>query len=165
MDLEKTYPVAKELAKGVTLLTKDGRKIGNAIVISESPVDYFWVIQTDFGGIVRLSEKEIFNQFYLGFAANLAEWTSRHITQILKKNGYPHIADTKNRDLAEIEFAKVANEKIAEDQIRAKLNQARKEKAKTKNPLSKNKKIKKPAAPTDKNTNIFDTVFSKRKVA
>lgn len=44
------------------LLTKDGRKIGNAIVIKESPL----VIKTDYGTTLNsLSEKEISELFYL----------------------------------------------------------------------------------------------------
>jgi hypothetical protein len=50
------------------LFTRDGRKIGNAIIIdkkwAEVPGEYF-VIMTDYGNKARLTEKEIKSLFYL----------------------------------------------------------------------------------------------------
>jgi hypothetical protein len=72
-------PEATELKAGVTLLTVDGRQIGNAIIISEVPphpasADYLsktgqkmWLIETDFGNQVRFCDNEIKECFTLGF--------------------------------------------------------------------------------------------------
>jgi hypothetical protein len=77
---------AKEIAPGVTLMTKDGRTIGNAIVIREiEPIttmaDYLkktgqklWLIETDFGNQVQYTDREIGEFFNLGFQQNYTRW-------------------------------------------------------------------------------------------
>lgn len=64
------------LKSGTRLATKDGRKFGNAIIIHEYLVDYtqyegkepeprIWVIETDFGNILRMDEKQIEEVWYV----------------------------------------------------------------------------------------------------
>ena len=47
------------------LHTKDGRKIGNAIIIGRS--GYYWIVKTDYGNELKLTEEEIRNAFYIAF--------------------------------------------------------------------------------------------------
>ncbi len=56
------------LVKGSLLYTKDGRKIGNGIVINvlDLPVlGKTCIVKTDFGNTVTLSEAEVERQFYV----------------------------------------------------------------------------------------------------
>lgn len=64
------------ITSGTRLLTKDGRKLGNAIVIHEYIVDdtqyegkepepKIWVIETDFGNIIRMNENQINDLWYI----------------------------------------------------------------------------------------------------
>ncbi len=75
---------ATEIKSGVTLHTKDGSKMGNAIVLakigqtrvwdnlksSNYEMQDIWLIETDFGNHVRLSVCEIEELFTLGFESN-----------------------------------------------------------------------------------------------
>lgn len=55
--------IANMLTKGTVLNTKDGRKIGNAIVVEDGkflqPGIIVYPCRTDFGNIVLLTENEI----------------------------------------------------------------------------------------------------------
>ncbi len=59
------------LIKGSLLYTKDGRKIGNGIVLKlgviniDGKLKALYTVKTDFGNIVRLTEIEIDEFFYL----------------------------------------------------------------------------------------------------
>lgn len=79
---------ATEIGPGVTLATLDGERIGNAIVIREAEppaaaIEYlastgqkFWLIETDFGNRVELSDNEIHELFSLRFVTTYDEWSS-----------------------------------------------------------------------------------------
>ena len=83
---------ATEIKPGVTLLTKDGRQIGNAIVVERNghtssfpgSRDYIplWKIETDFGNrIDKITEQEIHTLFTLGFERDYRTWAEdrRHL--------------------------------------------------------------------------------------
>lgn len=61
------FNYAKEIMVGTQLLTKDGRKTGNAYVIRRyiNSQD-IWLILTDAGNIFIMNELEINSQFYIG---------------------------------------------------------------------------------------------------
>lgn len=68
---------AKELMVGVTLLTKDGRITGNAIITEVRPHLVFhklYVTETDFGNVMTLIESEINSMFNLGFVNTVDKW-------------------------------------------------------------------------------------------
>jgi hypothetical protein len=46
------------------LKTKDGRQVGNAIVIEEF-IEHYWEIKTDYGNTMVLNENEIREMFYI----------------------------------------------------------------------------------------------------
>lgn len=84
---------AKEIAPGVTLMTKDGRTIGNAIVIRETTapaaMEYLqstgqklWLIETDFGNRVSLCDNEIHDMFNLGYPRNYDSWWDARMEKI-----------------------------------------------------------------------------------
>jgi hypothetical protein len=96
------------LAPGVTLFTKDGAKIGNAILVqkigqtrdwktvysaggiamgSPKTVDLIdvWLIETDFGNQTRMSEKEIRTLFTLGRPGNYIRWLGERYELIAKR--------------------------------------------------------------------------------
>jgi 2-polyprenyl-6-methoxyphenol hydroxylase-like FAD-dependent oxidoreductase len=47
------------------LHTKDGRKIGNAIVVGRE--GYHWQVKTDYGNIVTFTSEEIDKHFYIAW--------------------------------------------------------------------------------------------------
>jgi hypothetical protein len=63
-----------------TLLTRDGRQIGNAIIVEEienkhGPEKLF-LVETDFGNRCKLNQAEIEAWFYPGREASYAEWST-----------------------------------------------------------------------------------------
>ncbi|RWB08737.1 MAG: hypothetical protein EOQ39_19010 [Mesorhizobium sp.] len=58
---------------GTKLATKDGRVIGNAIVLAQKAEDA-WLIETDFGNVATLSASEIDAWFYVGPVTDLTRW-------------------------------------------------------------------------------------------
>jgi hypothetical protein len=78
---------ATEIAADVTLFTRNGAKIGNAMVIrevkasSEAMAEFLlakgeklWLIETDFGNRVRMSNSEINSLFTLGYLRDHDRW-------------------------------------------------------------------------------------------
>lgn len=59
----------------VTLHTKDGRKMGNAIVTGNDEVRYF--IKSDYGNEAALSPDELNELYYIG---TLTDETHKHFT-------------------------------------------------------------------------------------
>lgn len=61
---------------GTKLATKDGRIIGNAIVVGTGGdlIPGAFVIETDFGNLTTLSMVEIENWFHIGRVTDLARW-------------------------------------------------------------------------------------------
>lgn len=51
---------------GAIIPTKDGRKVGNAVIISSvtTNVDTFYTIKTDIGNVLTLTLKELESYFY-----------------------------------------------------------------------------------------------------
>lgn len=47
------------------LHTKDGRLIGNAIVVGRE--DYYWIVKTDYGSKTTLTSEEIDKLFYVAW--------------------------------------------------------------------------------------------------
>lgn len=78
-DIEHLPPIKV----GTTLLTKDGRYIGNAIVISEEFDTVHraevYTIETDFGNHANLTDEEIRMDFYISRQTSLERWrTDKH---------------------------------------------------------------------------------------
>lgn len=72
---------------GLILYTKDGRNIGNAIIIDYISNNY--TLETDFGNIVHFSYQEIIDWFYLGkdgfeHRVNICDWKFDRINLIQK---------------------------------------------------------------------------------
>lgn len=90
---------ATKIAPGVTLHTKDGSKIGNAIVVkrngSTSSVpgltrDFIplWRIETDFGNqIPAMQESEILELWELGYVSNYDHWWESRLLTIRRVLG------------------------------------------------------------------------------
>lgn len=57
---------ARELQPGAQLLTKDGRRMGNAWALGFDESDGQWCIHTDAGNHVHLNTGEVHEQFYVG---------------------------------------------------------------------------------------------------
>jgi len=53
----------KSLRINTILHTKDGCKIGNAIIIDKN--DEYNVVKTDYGNVVKLTDKEVFDYFHI----------------------------------------------------------------------------------------------------
>jgi hypothetical protein len=60
------------LYPGKLLPTKDGRKIGNAVVVTSDAPDR-WLLETDFGNTLRLSYSELDSLFHLDFEPEIDE--------------------------------------------------------------------------------------------
>jgi hypothetical protein len=88
-------PDATEIAPGVTLATRDGLQIGNAIVIKEvkprseqitqllkAKDQKLWLIETDFGNLCRLSDSEIHQLFVLRKQDNYDRWWGERMDAI-----------------------------------------------------------------------------------
>lgn len=75
-------PRAKELGPGVTLLTIDGSRIGNAIIIKEvkktvsvvGTGQRVWLVETDFGNRLHTTDAEIHSLWNIGFQQNYDQW-------------------------------------------------------------------------------------------
>lgn len=65
------------------LHTKDGRKIGNAIVISNEGI--YNNVKTDYGNEVRLTDREIDELFYVAYS-EFSEEEKYHLLQALGKH-------------------------------------------------------------------------------
>lgn len=61
-----------ELTKNTILQTKDGRVIGNAIIINISPCGIF-TIKTDYGNTSTFTKQELLNIFYVRKYADFYE--------------------------------------------------------------------------------------------
>jgi hypothetical protein len=92
-------PKATELMSGVTLYTKDGATLGNAIVIgqttpsSEAMADWLvqtkqrlWLVETDFGNKMKLTDREVDAYFTLGRQQDYQKWALNRWEKI---NGGP----------------------------------------------------------------------------
>lgn len=88
-------PRATELAPGVTLLTKSGQQVGNAIIVQEKPAKSkagleflagrtLWLVETDFGNRMVLSNEEILDWYELGFQQNYDTWFDARLEAIRK---------------------------------------------------------------------------------
>lgn len=73
---------AKQLASNITLVTKDGFRVGNAIIIE--PVEstlagityWYWLVETDFGNRLRCTDAEIHSLWELGFEQDYTVWAA-----------------------------------------------------------------------------------------
>lgn len=91
--LEPDATMVPTLQTGTRLSTRDGRKIGNAIVIGAasytprtttmSPLSC-WLIETDFGNRLTLLEAELAELFYIDAPTDLDQW---RIDRAEKVNG------------------------------------------------------------------------------
>jgi hypothetical protein len=102
---------ATEIAPGVTLFTKDGAVIGNAIVVREvgqtrvwrndpasagipldSPdavtLEPVWQVETDFGNRLQPTTREIFTMWDLGYVQDYDQWWDDRL-DIIKKSVEP----------------------------------------------------------------------------
>lgn len=74
---------------GRVLFTKDGRKIGNAIVLNIEQVEDAPIvtIETDFGNIVKLTEDEVVKDFHEGHITIVNDWIEQR--DYVRHNIYP----------------------------------------------------------------------------
>jgi hypothetical protein len=94
---------ADKIEAGVTLFTKDGRRLGNAIIVKEVEPDYYaklgglvehleltnqklWLLETDFGNQMRLSDNEILEAYDLGYKSNYILWWSNRQDLIMTQS-------------------------------------------------------------------------------
>lgn len=76
------------MANGVTLLTKDGTKVGNAIWYGSEQheeLGYFHLIETDFGNKMRLTIKEIHEWYSIGHMVDYDLWRADRLYLITKE--------------------------------------------------------------------------------
>lgn len=59
------------------LYTRDGRRVGNAIIfhVEDGERGSVYLIETDFGNRMRLSQSEILGLFWIGEPASYARWS------------------------------------------------------------------------------------------
>lgn len=82
-------PNVDEIGPGVLLQTLDGAKMGNAIVVAEIKLtgditgmkehlektdQKLWLVQTDFGNIMKLCDNEIHEFYGLGWQSDYDTW-------------------------------------------------------------------------------------------
>jgi hypothetical protein len=88
---------AEQLAPGVTLLTKDGAIIGNAIVVKKTRTalarnndepEPVWIVETDFGNRLRPTAREIFTMWDLGYVQDYDQWWDDRL-DIIKRTVEP----------------------------------------------------------------------------
>lgn len=86
---------AKEIAPGVTLMTKNGATVGNAIVIEQigDTRDWYkdgreivpvWLCETDFGNRMKLTNWEILAWYELGYQRDYDSWCKARMALIQK---------------------------------------------------------------------------------
>jgi len=63
---------AEVLDVGVTLFTRDGRVVGNAIVIEK--FGDLWRVETDFGNQMTMTKNEVDAWYHLGHQSTVARW-------------------------------------------------------------------------------------------
>lgn len=93
----------------ITLLTKDGRKTGNAIIydVEETPAGYFFLIETDFGNLIKLTREEVDELFWLGRREAFGAWQKdrddKQLRPCQKGPGHSgvHSPDPRHYDAAE----------------------------------------------------------------
>lgn len=161
--------------------TRDGEKIGNAIVIKFDEEKQAWLIQTDYGSKVMFTEEQINESFKLGAIVPITEWRATQMSKIFKGSPWPQLAKSENRDIAQKVFAEMVKEHMeaqeeAARRIRlakqeahkqrqlAKKNQTPPNNKPTKNKISGNGKTKPPERELKipAGGNIFDAVFKKK---
>lgn len=76
-----------EIGINTILHTKDGSKIGNAIVIDK--FDKF-VVKTDYGNTVRLTIEEINNLFNIAFINNIKDIDGYTCSEMQKQVSFNH---------------------------------------------------------------------------
>jgi hypothetical protein len=101
VDLWLNPPRATELAPGVTLFTRDSSATGNAIVVKQAELsklarigglgDYLartnqklWLVETDFGNQMILTDSEIYEMFTLGYQQDYNSWWDQRMAVIQK---------------------------------------------------------------------------------
>jgi hypothetical protein len=87
---------ATSIAKGVTLWTKNGQTVGNAIVVRRNgntslvpgiTRDFIplWMVETDFGNVIpRMTEQEIHDWWELGNVSSYDAWWDARF-QLIRK--------------------------------------------------------------------------------
>jgi len=165
---------ATTIEPGVTLLTKDGGKIGNAIVVKFDEEKQAWLIQTDFGSRVHKTKAEIEADFKLGIKDDYTNWSGWQIMLIMKNAGCPLLGKPENRKLADGIFRQIAAENKAENDAARLLNEEKRRQQAEKRKIAQQRreppknKSSKPASngrelKIQKGGNIFDVVFNKYK--
>ena len=77
-----------ELKTNTILHTKDGRKIGNAIIIGKEG-DY-WLVKTDYGNVTRLTTEEIHELFYIAWVDFTKENEGRTCEEMQMISAFDH---------------------------------------------------------------------------
>lgn len=94
-ELERTR--ARKYARGVTLHTRDGSQIGNAVIVKQltpkgSMAAYLkdngnqklWLVETDFGNRMTMCDREIDTAFIIGFEGDYDRWWGDRMDAIQK---------------------------------------------------------------------------------
>jgi hypothetical protein len=77
------------------LHTKDGRKIGNAIVVGHGGDEYNWEVKTDYGNILYLTNNDIDNLFYIAYESHDQDWIINcDETQKMMQETHKHRVET-----------------------------------------------------------------------
>lgn len=65
----------------ITLLTKDGKRTGNAIIIGgeDDDPEYIFHVETDFGNRIKITAEELNEMFTLGRVCSYEEWDAARI--------------------------------------------------------------------------------------
>lgn len=71
------------------LLTRNGQRIGNAILVSKelSSTGYFYNIETDFGNSARFTFEEMEEMFFWGPPMDYKEWYTRRVENVFPNDG------------------------------------------------------------------------------
>lgn len=82
------------------LHTKDGRRIGNAIIANKLPNDQ-WRLITDYGSVSALSENEIRDFFYIAYSEYTKQTHGMSFEEAQELTSTTHKYSSKNPDKGE----------------------------------------------------------------
>lgn len=80
----------EELEVNLQLCTRDGRQIGNAVIVCQVTESHgtYWEIMTDIGSIVKMTDEEIDERFYRGLYIMKARDVEARYAGV---TGIPHV--------------------------------------------------------------------------
>ena len=66
--------MTRKIQRGRLLQTRDGKRVGNAIVIGPADREDTWLCETDFGNKMRLTRPEIDELYHRGHRTYVERW-------------------------------------------------------------------------------------------